>query len=64
MAEQTAHVGASVARSMTVGKMQLHHTVAWGVLNLAAAYILICRVGDFSCCAPPLLRQLWAWAFF
>lgn len=22
--------------------------VAWGVLNLAVAYILICRVGDFS----------------
>jgi hypothetical protein len=22
--------------------------VAWGVLNLAGAYILICRVGDFS----------------
>lgn len=22
--------------------------VAWGVLNLAVAYVLICRVGDFS----------------
>jgi len=22
--------------------------VAWGVLNLAIAYVLICRVGDFS----------------
>jgi hypothetical protein len=22
--------------------------VAWGILNLAIAYILICRVGDFS----------------
>jgi hypothetical protein len=33
--------------------------VAWGVLNLAVAYVLICRVGDFSLHSTVHAVTLW-----